>query len=116
MKQTLLKLTTLTALTLALTACGGGGGGSDTPTTGTNTGGTTGGGTNTTGTGGGTQGTSATFLATCNALNNDKGFASATTVTNKTLHKLIADTRVYVWDLSDGTKKACTETGSVELL
>jgi len=127
MTQRLLTLTLLSALTLAFTACGGGGSGSDATDTSSNTntttttsdsngstatGNTSGGSTGNTGGGGNTLDT----LLGCIDVNNDKGFASATDVTTKTLHKLTADTKVNVWDLNNGTKKACTVSGSVELL
>ena len=125
MTQRLLTLTLLSALTLAFTACGGGGSGSDstksTSTTTTtldtsegNTGSTSGG--DTGNPGGGGTGNTLNTLPSCIDLNNDKGFASAIDVTSNTLHKLTTAPRINVWDLSNGTKKACTISGSVEVL
>ena len=115
MKRQLFTLSTLTLLTLALTACGGGGGGSD-ATTATDGNTNTGGAITPTNTNSNTNNPSITLLKECTNTNNDQGFASAVDVTNKTLHKLTTDTKVNVWDLNDGTKKACRVSGSVEVL
>jgi len=95
MTRQLLKLTTLTALTLALASCSGSSDDSSTTDPGN---------------------TPARSLATCIETDNDKGFANATDITNKTLHKLQSDTVVNVWDLRDGSKRGCTQSGSVEIL
>jgi len=59
---------------------------------------------------------SAVLLAPCVNTNGDKGFATATDVTSKSLHKLTTQAKVNVWDLNDGTKKACSASGIVEIL
>ena len=128
MTQRLLRLTLLSTLTLAFTACGGGGSSSGTTDTSSNTNTTTttldtsGRNTGNTGeddtgnTSGGGTGNTLNTLPSCIDLNNDKGFASATDVTSKTLHKLTTAPKINVWDLNNGTKKACTVSGSVEIM
>ena len=99
MKQIFLELIMLVALTLSFTACGDE---SDKTSKEVKT-------------GGDTNNTSVNFLVNCTQIDDDKGFGSAVDVTNKTLHKLSSDANVNVWDLRDGTKRACVTSGSVEV-
>jgi len=94
MKKHILKLTYLTTLTLLITACGGG---SSTASDDTN------------------PSAEGKGIAVCSG--SDKGFATATVLKEGSKIQQIKDNpRIHLWHLQDGTRKACVQSGSAEVL
>ena len=96
MKKNLFKLTCLTTLTLLITACGGGGSSENNTTT-------------------PISHAEGKGIIVCSG--SDQGFATATVLSAGSKIQQIKDNpRIHLWHLQDGTRKACVQSGSAEVL